>query len=88
MGVCHPLTIRGEHVPVNIVAIWFDPFIDKSSHVRQKDLHFPPFLDVKVEHRRPVGSARADTKVQFSALPHRGRETNGDNEPQGEQDPS
>ncbi len=31
---------------------------------------------------------RPDTKVQFSALPHRGRETNGDNELQGEQDPS
>ena len=31
---------------------------------------------------------RPDTKVQFSALPHRERETDGGNEPQGESDPS
>ena len=56
MGVRHPLTTRREHVPANVVAIWFDPFIDKSSHVRQKDSCFLPFLGVKVEHRRPMGS--------------------------------
>ena len=56
MGVCHPLTTRREHVPANVVAIWCDPFIDKSPHVRQEDLRFIPFLDVKVEYRRPMGS--------------------------------
>lgn len=65
---------------------------------------YPPHLRTLAEEARQIALAhpdeiireraeitylpRPDTKVQFSALPHRGRETNGDNEPQGEQDPS
>jgi hypothetical protein len=72
MGVCHPLTTRREHVPANVVAIWFDPFIDKSSHVRQEDSCFLPFLSVKVEHRRPMGSgADQDSSLRRLVGPDR-----------------
>jgi DNA-binding CsgD family transcriptional regulator len=65
---------------------------------------YPPQLRTLAEEARRIALAhpdefireraeitylpRPDSKVQFSALPRRERETHGDNEPQGEQDPS